>query len=320
MFKRIMVCLDGSRLAEQVLPYAAAEALSFNIRVTLFQAIPEPIMVSPGIPGAAPVPVETESQLQQAQKADAEARSYLEEIAKPLREKSLDVDTVTMPGMAGQAITSYADKSNIDLIAIATHGRSGLGRAVFGSVADFVLRESGLPILVIKPQVIEKPLPIEFQPFKKILVCLDGSELAEQILPYAMEQAQHFGSKMVLLQAYVMPTMEAVAAAQASPAGASDLMDQGLQRLRNEAMVYLEKVAESMKEKGLDVVCVALQGVAGSTIVGYGQNEVVDLITLSTHGRSGLGRTIFGSVADHVLRESGLPILLIKPQEVKSQS
>ena len=70
-----------------------------------------------------------------------------------------------------------------------------------------------------------------------------------------------------------------------------------------------------MRAKGLDVTCVALQGMAGAVIISYAHNESVNLIALATHGHSGLGRVIFGSVADHVLRESGLPILIIRPQE-----
>jgi len=152
MFDKILVCLDGSRLAEQIIPYAAEQALRFNSRLVLFQVVPEPIVVGPAIPGAAPPPVVTDAMIQRAQEAVAEARSYLEEVAKPLRQRRIRVDVVATPGTASQAIKMFADTNNIDLIAIATHGRSGLGRAVFGSVADSVLRESGLPILVIKPR------------------------------------------------------------------------------------------------------------------------------------------------------------------------
>jgi nucleotide-binding universal stress UspA family protein len=76
-------------------------------------------------------------------------------------------------------------------------------------------------------------------------------------------------------------------------------------------------LAETIRESGQDVACVVLNGVAGDVIISYAQNEPVDLIALSTHGRSGLGRIVFGSVADQVLRESGLPILVIKPQETE---
>ena len=150
--------------------------------------------------------------------------------------------------------------------------------------------------------------------FEKILVCLDGSKLAEQILPYSVEQARRLGSKLVLLQAYVLPTGELLAAAHAGPSGGLDSMDREAPKLRADALQYLEEVARPIRAKGVDTICLALQGTAGGVIVGYAQNESVGLIALATHGRSGLGRSLFGSVADHVVREAGLPILLIKPK------
>jgi nucleotide-binding universal stress UspA family protein len=152
MFKKILVCLDGSKLAEQILPYAAEEALRFQGKLVLFQVVPEPVAFSPGIPGAASVPLQTDIMLEEAKKALNEARDYLEKIAKPLRKRGIQVEAVNVLGRAGETILSYADRNNVNLITIATHGRSGLGRAVFGSVADYVLRGSGLPILVIRPQ------------------------------------------------------------------------------------------------------------------------------------------------------------------------
>jgi nucleotide-binding universal stress UspA family protein len=152
MFKKILVCLDGSKLAEQILPYAVEEALRFQGRLVLFQVVPEPVAFSPGIPGAASVPMQTDIMLAEAKKALDEARDYLEKLAKPLRKKGIQVETVSILGRAGEAILSYAGSNNVNLITIATHGRSGLRRGVFGSVADYLLRESGLPMLVIRPQ------------------------------------------------------------------------------------------------------------------------------------------------------------------------
>ena len=152
MFKKILVCLDGSKLAEQILPYAVEEALHFQSKLVLFQVIPEPVAFSPGIPGTAAAPVQTDAMLEEAEKALDGARNYLEKIATPLRKKGIQVEAVSILGRAGDAILSYAEGNNINLITIATHGRSGLRRGVFGSVADYVLRESGLPILVIRPQ------------------------------------------------------------------------------------------------------------------------------------------------------------------------
>jgi nucleotide-binding universal stress UspA family protein len=152
MFKRILVCLDGSKLAEQIMPYATEEAIHFQGKLVLLQVVQEPVAFSPGIPGEAPVPIETDTMVERTKEALNRARDYLEKLAVPLRKKGIQVKTVAIPGRADEAILDYANTNGINLITIATHGRGGLRRAVFGSVADRVLRESGLPVLVIRPQ------------------------------------------------------------------------------------------------------------------------------------------------------------------------
>jgi nucleotide-binding universal stress UspA family protein len=154
--------------------------------------------------------------------------------------------------------------------------------------------------------------------FSKILVCLDGSKLAEQILPYATEQAKRFNSKIVLLQVFsISNTIAAVSAGStAAPVASEELIRDEVQRQESEALKYLEGVAAKLREAGLDVTAVARQGIPGEIIVDYAHQENIDLITLATHDHSGLGRIVLGSVADNVLRQSGLPILLIKPQNL----
>ncbi len=151
--------------------------------------------------------------------------------------------------------------------------------------------------------------------FKKMLVCLDGSKLAEQILPYATEEALRLGSKLVLLQVIVVQTPPVVAAG--ASAYAVKAAEQQFERDETEAKAYLEGLAQPLREMGLDVECVTLRGLQiGQTIIDYANDHKVDLIAIATHGRSGLKRLVFGSVAEFVLRESGLPILLIKPKEI----
>ena len=152
MFERILVCLDGSKLAEQIMPYATEEAIRFQGKLVLLQVVQEPIAFSPGFPGEGPVPIETNTMIEETEEALKRARAYLAKLAAPLRKRGVQVETVAMPGRAGEAILDYANANGINLITIATHGRGGLRRVVFGSVADHVLRESGLPVLVIRPQ------------------------------------------------------------------------------------------------------------------------------------------------------------------------
>jgi nucleotide-binding universal stress UspA family protein len=152
MFERILVCLDGSKLAEQIMPYATEEAVRFQGKLVLLQVVQEPVAFSPGFPGGAPLPIETDMMIEGTKEALNSAKKYLEKLARPLRKKGMQAETVAIPGRAGEAILDYANTNGMSLIAIATHGRGGLRRAVFGSVADHVLRESGLPVLVIRPQ------------------------------------------------------------------------------------------------------------------------------------------------------------------------
>jgi len=152
--------------------------------------------------------------------------------------------------------------------------------------------------------------------FNRILVCLDSSVLAEQILPYASELALRSASEMVLLEVVSAASSVGVAIPGVEPVPiASDILSDRLERDKQEAMAYLEGVAQTMRDRGLSVECVTLQGLPGDAIVAYAQENDVDIIAIATHGRSGLGRLVFGSVAEHVLKESGLPILLIKPRE-----
>ena len=152
--------------------------------------------------------------------------------------------------------------------------------------------------------------------FEKILVCLDGSSLAEQILPHATEQALRFGSKVVLLQVVPIPsTVYFLAAPGGLPSGlVQNVLSDEIQRAVNSAQDYLERVAQPLRKRGLDLECVTLLGTPGAAIISYAETNEVNLIAIATHGHGGLKRLVFGSVADHVLKESPVPLLLVRPQ------
>ncbi len=153
--------------------------------------------------------------------------------------------------------------------------------------------------------------------FEKVLVCLDGSKLAEQILPYAAEQVLRFNSKLTLLQVMTLPS-SAYVSAEGISAGIGDIIEEEAKEQEAKIRAYLNSVAQSPLKKGIDVECVVLRpSHPGEAIVKYAQDNAIDLICIATHGHSGLGRVVFGSVADYVLRESALPILVINPKEIE---
>lgn len=299
MFDRILVCLDGSELAAQILPSARMHALQFGSEVHLLNVIEKSGREREG-----------------ARSEESEMTAYLNKMAETLRKKDIEVNCATVEGAAGESILAYADQCEFDLIAMATQGRSGLKRAVLGSVAGFVLRESGLPVLIIRPRESGAKTSKDAQPITKILVCLDGSKLAEQVIACATGEALAFQAKLVLFQVVPEPVAYSpgIPGAASVPVQTEAMLKQAEMDL-GFAREYLDGLAEPLRKKGMQVETAAMLGSVGQTILNYAYRNDVDLITIATHGRSGLKRAVFGSVADYVLRESGLPTLVIRPEE-----
>jgi nucleotide-binding universal stress UspA family protein len=151
MFEKVLVCLDGSALAEEILPYIAAESSSFGKVIFLKVLAPPRVELPLGIPGETLAPVQTNAMLKHIQKEMAETPAYLEAKAQPLREKGLDVECVVIEGVPSQAIIEYARDNEVGLIAIATHGHSGIRHITLGSTAEYLLKHSGLPVLMVTP-------------------------------------------------------------------------------------------------------------------------------------------------------------------------
>jgi len=152
MFKKILVCLDGSDLSEQILPYVEKQAKSFKSTVILVHVASEPLIVPIGIPGEPGYPIRTKSMVKEMQQELIHFEEYLNKLALRIRKLKIRVKCEILGGSAGESIVNYAKGKKVNLIAMATHGRSGVGRTILGSVADYVVRESGLPLLLIRPQ------------------------------------------------------------------------------------------------------------------------------------------------------------------------
>ena len=149
----------------------------------------------------------------------------------------------------------------------------------------------------------------------KIVVPLDGSDLAEEVLPVVEELASKLSAEVVLLQAVITST-EATREAMAGPGAAAELtIDLANRRVESEtdaAQRYLQTVGERMQAKGLKVSTALTEGLAAGAILEYATENNASLIALATHGRGGLSRAVTGSVADAVVRHSGIPILLVR--------
>jgi nucleotide-binding universal stress UspA family protein len=157
--------------------------------------------------------------------------------------------------------------------------------------------------------------------YNKILVPLDGSKLAEEVLPHVQDLAQRYRSEVILIQ--VVPllsklVMETEAVSMGEASAGPEAATAVAKAERERAHFYLENVAKRLKTAGIRVRAEILAGEAGDAVVAYANSEAMDLIAMSTHGRSGLGRLVYGSVADHVLRHAGAPVLLIRSHAAKA--
>ncbi|MBI3966397.1 MAG: universal stress protein [Chloroflexi bacterium] len=150
MYDRILVALDGSDLAERVLPYVEALAEKFGSVVTLVRATTPPGALTVGAPGSVPVPVPILDPKPIVEAERRETSAYLSDLAIRLRSQGLTVACEQPEGFAADVIVMQAGALPADLIAMTTHGRGGLGRALFGSVADEVLRSASCPVLLVR--------------------------------------------------------------------------------------------------------------------------------------------------------------------------
>ena len=152
MFENVLVCLDGSPASEGILSYIMAEAKSFKKAVLLKVVDTAGVNLPIGVPGISGGQFRTAGQDRRFQKEMEEMPGYLEEKAAPLRDKGLEAETVVLEGVPSEAIIGYARDNGIGLIAMATHGHTGLRQVVMGSTAEYILKHGGLPVLLVTPK------------------------------------------------------------------------------------------------------------------------------------------------------------------------
>jgi nucleotide-binding universal stress UspA family protein len=200
--------------------------------------------------------------------------------------QATQIDTDVVVGSAADAIVERARATAADFIVMATHSRSGLPRALLGSVTGRVIRRSGTPVLAIRPDVLAPP-----QVPRRILVPLDGSELASAVVPHACKLADALKATLVLY----------------TVAGRGPIAP---------LMTKIESVAEGISNQGINVGVHHGEGDAGPAIVSFAAHSQCSLIAMSTHGRSGLGRWTMGSVTDWVIHYAPVPVMAVRPLQV----
>jgi nucleotide-binding universal stress UspA family protein len=302
MLRSILVPLDGSVLAEQALPLALSLAGQAGAELRLLRVVAPPRE-----------PRAVRSMLPQANKYLVglleEAQNYLKNVEHRLLPSAnsfspavnIRCDSYVDQAVAG--ISLFASVNQVDLIVMATHGRSGLRRWALGSVTDQLLQASAVPMLVVGPQSSSSlaPLPV----FKRILVPLDGSTLGERVLGMAAEIGRLFQSELLLLHA------EPPAAAGQEMPEVAALPAQRRQEGRAESSEYLRHQAAALVGRGVRVRLLMAECAVLEAIQSEASAQDADLIAMSTHGRTGLARLLFGSITDAVIRTMPRPVLVV---------
>lgn len=297
MYRSLLVPLDQSSFAEQAMPLALSIARRAGARLDLVKvhtlyALDEPS--SSWVPFEPARDVECREQEQLYLAATAQWAAAVSPVAVTA---DVHCGSTVLPFTVAQSILERAQEVQADLIVMTTHGRSPLSRFGLGSVADELIRRARQPVLLVRSgakRAALLPEPV----LDNILILLDGSALAEQILEPALDMARLMEGQCTLLRVVELRSPD-----DSGPGGPVD-----------EATQYLERVAHRIEDQGFQVhtrVVVALS--AAEAILEEAEAQKSNLIAVATHGRGGFKRLLLGSVADKLIRSARAPILVYRP-------
>jgi Universal stress protein UspA and related nucleotide-binding proteins len=314
MLKHILVTLDGSPSSEESIPVAARIARNTGATITIvrvYRAAYEFTAYS----------MEAVNILDSAYTQEIEeTQAYLSQIAHSENLRDLKVQTAVIAGNPQQVITEFVKLEKADLVVMCTRDNKGLKRWVAGSVTQYIMRHTNVPILILHrnhvPAVMTAPNPRHRY---SMLVALDGSQLAEAALQPAAQisaaLSSPFPGKLHLIR--VVPTSNPDTAATTT--AQSELNSQRV----TEAQNYLTQVEERIRQGLFNNVqvevnsSVVLQGDIASTLIkATGQGEsgsatAHQAIAIATHDRHGFSRLLESSVTDHILENSQMPLLVV---------
>lgn len=297
MYKKMLVPLDGSELSEVTFKYAGELSCRFEgLEVILLH-----VCNGRETMGMHRMYIESASE-----KIRADAQ-------KKLCNKDIKVRGELLIGTPADEILRFAEKNDIDLILMASHGRSGVNRWAMGSVAYKVLRQSNVPVLMVRSGI-EDAIILDKLPERRILVALDGTKSAEAILPEVESLALQWG-----IDAVQIILIRICEYAKVSPDYPSNMDLSWEERVQQEnvknklvAGSYLAKVEKRFRDAGFKVRSELPLGNPSQEIIKSAASNRANLIAMVIHGRSGISRWAYGNTAEEVMMEARTPILLVR--------
>lgn len=305
MFSKLLVPLDNSRLAEQALPAAQSIAQATGAAMELvYVHQPQPFDGYPDAPWNA------------ARRSSEE--SYVCAMADEIRNgTNVPIQGGIATGSAADAICARAIHAAADLIVMTTHGRTGISRAWVGSVADGVVRQATVPVLLLRPAENTGGGKTVHPTFKRILVPLDGSAASESTLDPAVSLATAADGTVIIVE--VVPPIPMVLPDVTLAYGmAPTITDvEATEAVAEAAITRLRTTASHLAQSGIQVETYTIVSeFPAQAILDAARAHAVDVIAMATSGR-GASRIVIGSVTDKVMRASELPLLLIRPRGVQ---
>ncbi len=283
MWKKILVPLDGSDLAELALPYAQEIASAFNSELILLH-VSEP---------------SEEEYLRMHQ-------VYLEKIAVQMKKLVRRVSPLIISGKPAEDIVKYTEKNDIRLIIMASHGSSGIIPWATGGMASKVIDAIGVPLLLIKETKRRKTK--EKRLINRILLPLDGSEAGEAAITRAKELKSRLEAEVILLE--VVPEGRHI-----RTVGGLDYIlypEQEIETFKAKAREYLDKVYKRLQRGKGELKVEIRTGEVAKEILNYAKKKGVSLIAIASHGHSGMTKWVFGSIAQKIIEDSPIPVLVVK--------
>lgn len=299
MYTKILLALDGSKLSESILPYARSLAKGLRVAVELLHATDPDVISALVDPSSGRYADVVEVDMKR------KGLGYLERVAGSFPDPTAVSCSVAV-GKPAEVIVEIAAADPATLVAMATHGRSGIQRWLLGSVANGVLHTTTRPLLLVRST--GKTERNGVAPLKKVIVPLDGSSLAEQVLPQVAALAKKMDMEVLLLQAYgLSPSVHLSAEVSVSN------LKQLVRQMREEAQGYLDQILQRLRLEGLQRVSTLIfEGDAAEHIIEVARKTPDSLVAMCTLGRSGVARFVLGSVTDKVVRHCGDPVLVIR--------
>ena len=275
LLERIVIPVDGSELSERIVRQVRRLLVARDAEVIVVR------VVEPDDLGEA------------SSQAMDEARRAIEGIVSNLREQGATARGEVLVGDPAERILRFAEEETASLVALSTHGRSGVARWIRGSTAERMLRNARVPLLLANPRATTPKGELRF---RRILVPLDGSPRSTAVLPFVGELARLYKSEIVLQHVVEVVSRESRS-------------EQAL-FTEAEAREHFSKLGRTLD--GVKVRVAVDRGAAAARILKRASDGDADLVALATHGRSGSARWLVGSVAEHVLRHAPCPVLAIR--------